>query len=202
MERSTTPARAWILACAGLVLTAAMGLAQAELLGVAPQAPSLDYSNTDPGTPGVTYDANTGQFSIDGTISAITGPLNLPGLVNPGTTISVNVVLNSSGELIAGAPGADLVITGGVNDFTNAPAVGVLIEAEATGFGFSEFGPGTPTDLFDMTFTVTGGTYAALVPNMRGYENAQQGEVESKLVGVFRQYREVINSAGYPYTRS
>jgi TRAP-type mannitol/chloroaromatic compound transport system substrate-binding protein len=33
-------------------------------------------------------------------------------------------------------------------------------------------------------------------------EIAEQGETEAKLVGIFRQYREVINSAGYPYSRS
>jgi TRAP-type mannitol/chloroaromatic compound transport system substrate-binding protein len=33
-------------------------------------------------------------------------------------------------------------------------------------------------------------------------EVAEQGETEEKLVGIFRQYREVINAAGYPYSRS
>ncbi len=33
-------------------------------------------------------------------------------------------------------------------------------------------------------------------------EVAEQGEVEEKLVQVFRDYRKVINSAGYPYTAS
>ena len=31
---------------------------------------------------------------------------------------------------------------------------------------------------------------------------AEQGETEAKLVDIFRQYRQVINSAGYPYSRS
>ncbi|MGI9487219.1 MAG: TRAP transporter substrate-binding protein [Geminicoccaceae bacterium] len=33
-------------------------------------------------------------------------------------------------------------------------------------------------------------------------EVAEQGETEAKLVQIFRDYREVINSAGYPYSRS
>ena len=33
-------------------------------------------------------------------------------------------------------------------------------------------------------------------------EVAEQGETEAKLVDIFRQYRQVINSAGYPYSRS
>lgn len=33
-------------------------------------------------------------------------------------------------------------------------------------------------------------------------EIAQEGELEAKLVGIFREYRKVINSAGYPYSRS
>ena len=33
-------------------------------------------------------------------------------------------------------------------------------------------------------------------------EVAEQGETEAKLVGIFRQYRDVINSAAYPYSRS
>jgi TRAP-type mannitol/chloroaromatic compound transport system substrate-binding protein len=33
-------------------------------------------------------------------------------------------------------------------------------------------------------------------------EVAEQGELESKVVQIFRDYREVINSAGFPYSRS
>jgi TRAP-type C4-dicarboxylate transport system substrate-binding protein len=33
-------------------------------------------------------------------------------------------------------------------------------------------------------------------------EIAQQGELESKIVEIFREYRNVINQAGYPYSRS
>ncbi|MCI5076930.1 TRAP transporter substrate-binding protein [Oricola sp.] len=33
-------------------------------------------------------------------------------------------------------------------------------------------------------------------------EIAQEGELEAKLVDIFRHYRKVINSAGYPYSRS
>ena len=31
-------------------------------------------------------------------------------------------------------------------------------------------------------------------------EVAEEGELEAQLVGIFKQYREVINSAGYPYS--
>ncbi|WP_349371954.1 TRAP transporter substrate-binding protein [Salinarimonas sp.] len=33
-------------------------------------------------------------------------------------------------------------------------------------------------------------------------EVAQEGEVEAELVNIFRAYREIINSAGYPYSRT
>jgi TRAP-type mannitol/chloroaromatic compound transport system substrate-binding protein len=33
-------------------------------------------------------------------------------------------------------------------------------------------------------------------------EVAQEGETEAQLVGIFKQYREIINSAGYPYSLS
>ena len=33
-------------------------------------------------------------------------------------------------------------------------------------------------------------------------EVAQQGEVEARIVGIFREYRGIINQAGYPYSRS
>ena len=33
-------------------------------------------------------------------------------------------------------------------------------------------------------------------------EVAQQGEIEARMIDIFRQYRQVINSAGFPYSRS
>jgi hypothetical protein len=136
------------------LLAVALG-AQAALLGVQPGVPNTFFNSV-----GVTtYNAGTQQFSVSakplGTQFVVSGP---SFVITGAATLTINAIVNNSGNLVGGVPGHDFVMTGTVSDGVNT-YTGTLLTGEVTAFGFLNVGT---TDFFDFRFTVTGGTMAGL----------------------------------------
>jgi len=130
---------------------AASGAVSATLLGVVPGQPLLNYDN------GVlAYDATSDRFGISADPITILFPPFAN--VNAPEQVSINIEIDSAGNLVGGVPGDDLVITGDVQ----APGPlfsGVLLTGEIIGFGFMD--SGGLIDLYDFQFVVTGGFLAS-----------------------------------------
>lgn len=133
---------------------------QAELLGVSPQSPLINFS----GTGLTTYHADTGLFGVKSApVALVFPPVKFIGDASGAPeNFEINIEVDTSGHLVGGVPGDDLVIVGAVNLTGNAvpDADGVLLTGEISRFGYRE--TGTSTDLYDFVFTVTGGELAHL----------------------------------------
>jgi hypothetical protein len=141
----------------------------AALLGVTLNHPLISYDNQ--GT--TTYAAVTDQFLVTASPLAIRlAPTAAPVLITPipglGETLVINVTVGDTGALTGGAPGDDLLVVGEVDLGATGFFSGVLLTGEVTGFGFQD--SGGSTDLYDFTFTVTGGQLAFLYPSGVGVE--------------------------------
>ena len=127
----------------------------AELIGVSPQLPLINFSGT--GT--TEFNANSGLFEVDSAPIALVLP--------PVTFISdadlepknfeIKIKLDQNGNLLGGVNGADLIVEGAVDLDGNGTidVNGVLLTGEIAQFGFRD--TGTVTDLYDFVFTVSGG---------------------------------------------
>ena len=138
-------------------------IANAELLGVNPQIPLINFSGT--GT--TRFTADSGLFEVRSTpIALVRPPVSFIGpnlsseLAEKSFDISVRV--SASGELLGGVSGDDLIIVGSVdsNGDSFPDANGVLLTGEVLGFGHRD--TGTVTDLYDFVFRLTGGELAHL----------------------------------------
>jgi uncharacterized repeat protein (TIGR01451 family) len=150
--------------CATLVLTAAT-TAQAASLGLTPADPTLDFGSSGV----ISYNAATGVVTISGTPATLFQ--NNPFLFGSvlGTTadneslITVQFVVDSTGAFVSGVAGPDLIVKGAVDvDFDGIPDYdGVLLEAEATQFGYSD-GGALGADGFDLRLNAVTGLLAPL----------------------------------------
>src|SRR5262245_8252249 len=131
------------------------------LLGIFPGEPTLTYDSN-----GVTtFNAASNSFTITASPIAIIFPppyAQVPRLVTPtgspaSEVVSVGAVISSTGSIISGVPGNDLVIQGQVDADGNGSIdfSGILLTGEILQFGFED--SGTATDRFDYRFTFTGG---------------------------------------------
>ncbi len=128
-----------------------------SLVGVTPDFPVFTYDNT--GT--VSYDAATDTFDLDADpIFFRNSAADPPIFVTGAGDFKISIQVDSSGNLIGGTPGDDLILTGDVDvdgdtviDFS-----GVLLTGEVNAFGFLD--SGGPTDDYDFQFSVTGGLMA------------------------------------------
>jgi hypothetical protein len=127
------------------------------LVGVAPlDLPIIGYNSG--GT--VSYDQVSDEFSISATPLSLENSLGI-NLFDDGS-LDINVLVDSSGTLVGGSPGDDLVLMGDVDtdgDFI-ADVSGVLLTGEITAFGSQD--SGGITDLYDFKFTISGGLLASL----------------------------------------
>lgn len=121
--------------------------------------PIIDYDNGG----NASYDSISNHFRIDAS------PLDFTGVNGSGFFLSgsfdVNLFIDEFGNLISGAAGNDLVVTGELDtDFDFVPDFsGELLTGEVFQFGFQEQGS---SDDFDFRFVVTGGALASLYSGM------------------------------------
>lgn len=147
-----------------LLLTLSVyGVAIAELLNINPSFPVIAYNNQGK----LSYSASTGVFSVDATpllirISESSLPVAISPMSNGPADVLINFSVDSFGSLIGGVPGGDIVITGSVNLPDLGTFSGTLLTGEITAFGFRD--TGTTSDLYDFTFTLTGGVIRHLFP--------------------------------------
>jgi phage baseplate assembly protein gpV len=150
---------------AGIVLgLAAAGPSSATLLDNPMQFPLLSFDNGGV----LNYDATTDSLRVDAfPIALRLAPGAPPRFITPsppdaGEFFTIAISVDSSGNFAGGSGGDDLSIFGFIDlDGDSVVDVGgLLLTAEATGFGFQD--SGGPTDLFDFAFTITGGGLAGL----------------------------------------
>lgn len=143
---------------AGLALASP---SSATLLGNAVQFPLISFDNGG----ATTYDAGTDLFSVNANPVALravpaTPPLFITPSANGGEDFLINIFVGSDGSLIGGVSDfPDLLVTGDIDvEGDGTPEFsGVLLAGEVTGFGYQN---NVRTDLYDFTFTVTGGLLA------------------------------------------
>ena len=145
------------------------------LLGAIPDFPKIDFNNI--GT--VQYDADTDSFGV---LHAI--PFSLTRTMGgPPTPIlpsgsdwlfEIHLNVDSTGTLVSGVPGDDLLVQGSVTVDGNT-ASGNLLTGEITAFGFGETG-----SRFDFTFEVSGGLLSSGLTELYGVGTTVAVFVESE----------------------
>ncbi len=142
--------------------------ASAELLDLNLGFPLTTYDNQ--GT--TAYDPATQQFNIDARPLAVrfTGgsPPRVVGVTGDPAirSVTVRALVDSSGNLVGGGSGDDLVVIGQVDQDGdgNIDFAGVLLTGEVVEFGFENTDGVISTDQYNFRFTLTGGALAALYP--------------------------------------
>lgn len=147
--------------CLALALVAAASLAHADLLGLVPNEPQIDF-----GADGIaSYDAATGEVTVSGLPATLSQTLLDPFIFGEvmGATgddeklVTVKFHVDAAGQFVSGIDGPDVVVKGSIDvDFDGVPDYdGVLVEGEVTHFGFRDGGAGD--DAFDLRINITGG---------------------------------------------
>lgn len=143
------------LSIAAVVALAVCSASNAALLNLTQQFPDITAGFID-----VDYTYNgslsEGMFNVTGFAIAISNGGPLINVDNG--SLAMNSTIGPAGNLIGGVPGDDLVITGSFdeNGDTIYDYTGVLLTGEVNNFGFINGGG----DIFEWTFTVTGGALA------------------------------------------
>ena len=132
----------------------------AMLIGVTVQSPQFVFNKNVTPTQSTIYNAATDLFKVTARpdfFKNISGP---PSQVTASAggphELTINIEVDSNGNLVDGIAGDDLVLIGAVSNGA-VGGDGVLLTAEVTSFGYA-FG-GVVAN-FDMTFTITGGQLA------------------------------------------
>ena len=127
------------------------------LVGVQPSYPLMTYDNQ--GT--LNYSAATGLLLVDATPAGIRFPgERRPSAIYPSNGsqfIMMGVQLDSTGAMVGGVAGDDIIVVGKVS-YGTTEYDGVLLTGEIDGFGYLD--SGGVTDMFDFKFYVTGGLLA------------------------------------------
>ena len=170
--------RAQAVAMAALLWFACGANAQAALLNIAPPSPPTPRTDIYTNFAYVAYFSGTSQFFVYGNPATI----DYDNLGSPDFDLvfdddnfvlpefSLNILVDNSGDLIGGTGGDDLVITGAIDldasfDMNGAETFDTLLTAEVVDFGYED---ASPYLLFDMVFSVTGGTQAAAYGGIGG----------------------------------
>jgi hypothetical protein len=143
-------------------------LERRELLALAGVTLSQFPLGTYDATGVTTFDAATGAFDVAATPLTIRLSSSSPNRAVVGVhgDVSIHARLDSSGQLLGGVAGDDLVIQGGY-DFDGSGTIdpsetGVLLKGEIYALGWAELGA---TDRFDFKFVLTEGLLAGYFPN-------------------------------------
>lgn len=148
-----------MMVLAGLVAGLAIaGPASSTLLGEPLEAPLLSFDNGG----STSYIASTNVFSVDANPIALRlSPSDAPIFITPSNgdeSFAISILVSNAGALLGGdASGPDLRVFGRVDLGGGDVREGELLTGEVTGFGSQEDGA---TDLFDFSFTLTGGLLA------------------------------------------
>lgn len=141
-----------------LAMGSLISVAQAEMLGLDLEVPTIQYNNTGRAQ----YDVATGLFKVKA------DPLFFKNagiaVINRPKSLDLRFKVNVDGSLNSGVAGDDLVITGEI-DVDGDGAVdfsGTLLTAEISDFGFAVPKPGQTTNSFEASFQITGGQLASL----------------------------------------
>ena len=141
-------------------------LLSSSLLGVTPDLPLITYDSQGV----LTYDHDAGAAPGIGLLEVDASPVaflesstSLPRFVTGNRTVQIRIEVDSSGNLVGGVAGDDLVVEGNIDIDGNGPpdVTGTLLTGEILAFGAHD--SGGPTDLYDFRFAVTGGALADAV---------------------------------------
>ena len=134
-------------------------LAQADLLGVNPSYPQINFVNVD--TAAVSYDPVSQIFSVNGLPYGITLSSVDPGAAIVGTnTMQIQFATDGTSTNVFGTNGFILtglvtVVQGGVSNTYS----GTLLQGDVIGFGYQYLGP---VNEFDFRIQLTGGLIQSL----------------------------------------
>lgn len=137
----------------------------AVLSGVIVQSPQFVFNKNLTSTKSTIYNASSDLFKVTARPDAFKNISGPPSGVTASAggvqKLTINIEVDSNGNLVGGIAEDDLVLIGAVS---NGAVVGdgVLLTAEVTSFGYA-FG-GVVAN-FDMIFTITGGQLAGDYPN-------------------------------------
>ncbi len=132
------------------------GTSRSAILGVTPGIPNTTYLNPS----GTSYDPVTGLLTITATPLQTLMTIGASRLaVEAPRSLSISIQVNTTGELVGGVPGDDIVFTGTVGGYS-----GVLLTGEIIEFGIQDSSPSI--DYLDFRFRVTGGNMAPLFQNL------------------------------------
>jgi len=156
-----------MMVLAGLVAGLAIaGPASSTLLDQPLEAPLLSFDNGG----STSYVASTNVISVDAKPIALRlDAASAPLFITPADgeeSFTISILVSNAGALIGGdAAGPDLRVFGRVDLGGGDVREGELLTGEVTGFGYQEDGA---TDLFDFSFTLTGGLLADQLGDLLG----------------------------------
>jgi hypothetical protein len=157
-----------LAAISGVAIAFSPVVSQAELLGLTPGEPTLDFG----GAGIITYDAVTGLVEISGVPATLfqSDPFIFGEVLGTGTddekVVTVKFHVSPTGVLASGVDGPDMVIKGSIDtDFDGVPNYdGILLQGEVAQFGFLN-GASGGDDAFDLRlslYTVAPGVLSPL----------------------------------------
>ena len=129
-------------------------LANAQLLGVNPTYPQINFVNTTSGS--LAYDPGTEVFSMNAVPASLVPSADANGIVLEGDNVQLQFLVDTNGNLISGTNGFILTgtLTEVVNGVTNQYS-GALLQGDVVAFGSLDQGGGVA--LFDFRVDLTGG---------------------------------------------
>ena len=166
---------------------------KADLLGVTPGYPQINFASTDPAA--VNYDPTTGTFSVDAL------PFSIDfSLLGPNSLIvsnrSLAIQLNTDGTIASGTNGFLLIgqFTDTVGGVTNTYA-GTLLQGDVIAFGYL---PSAGFAQFDFRVHLTGGQIASLFSCATDFGIFVSSEASSFTGSFTNAFNGEANGAGGP----
>ena len=135
-------------------------IAKAQLLGVNPTYPQINFVQTTPGS--LAYDPGTEVFSINTVPTGLVPSLLTSGIPLNNGSMQLQFLVDSNGNLISGTNG--FILTGDVTEVVNGTTneySGTLLQGNVLAFGYLAPGDGGGVAQFDFRIALTGGELAS-----------------------------------------